>query len=60
MILRVNALKTKTSITMDFLEELEIPETEFESITHKITKDNSFVCVMDSHLIAFIKKYMSI
>ena len=59
MILKVYALKTKTSITMDFLEELEITETEFESITHKITKDNSFICAMDNHLIAFIKKYMN-
>ncbi len=58
LLLRINALKTKTSVTMDFLNEIEIPEADLTPLTHKITKDDSFICVLDDNLIEFIKKYM--
>ncbi len=60
MIANVSSLKTKTSVCIDFQEELKIPEEDFELLIYKVTKDNSFICQLNAHLVEFIKKYMSL
>ncbi len=57
MVVRVAALKTKTTVVINFLEELEIPESELDEITYKITKDGSFICLLNDPLVKFIKQY---
>ncbi len=57
MVIRIAALKTRTTVVIDFLEELEIPESDLENITHKITKDGSFICLLNDHLVKFIEKF---
>lgn len=60
MVVKILAYKTKTSVQIDFLEELEILETDIENIECKITEDNSFICTLNLNLVAFVKKYMNI
>ena len=57
--LKVNALKTKTTVILDFLESIEIDETEFTALTYRVSKDDSFICTLDEPLIKFIKKFMN-
>lgn len=60
MIAKVIAFKTKTNVVIDFIEALEIPDDAFDHVTHKINKDDSFVCLLDKYLLEFIKIYMNI
>ena len=60
MLLKVVALKTKTTIFIEFQNEIEIPDCEFNGIIYKISKDNLFICQLNEPLLTFIKKYMDL
>ena len=60
MFVKVTALKKKTTVFIDFQQEIEIPEGEFDGVIYKLTKDNTFVCQLNSNLVNFIKKYMDL
>ena len=58
MIVRIAALKNKTTVFIEFQTELTIPDEEFDGIVYKISKDNVFICQLNEYLVPFIKKYM--